>query len=123
MIIIMMDKEFFFFFSSRRRHTRWYEVTGVQTCALPISLRHFRATTVNVAALGEPVGATLLAWIIPAIHEVPRVTALGGGLLALIGIWMSLGAGSGERYPPGQRKVPLPAPSSRGGGDGSGHAR
>src|SRR5881396_4080844 len=28
---------FFFFFSSRRRHTRWYEVTGVQTCALPIS--------------------------------------------------------------------------------------
>src|SRR5881396_2562468 len=26
----------FFFFSSRRRHTRWYEVTGVQTCALPI---------------------------------------------------------------------------------------
>src|SRR5881396_4099277 len=29
----------FFFFSSRRRHTRWYEVTGVQTCALPISER------------------------------------------------------------------------------------
>src|SRR5881397_3964017 len=28
---------FFFFFSSRRRHTRWLNVTGVQTCALPIS--------------------------------------------------------------------------------------
>src|SRR5881396_3904946 len=27
---------FLFFFSSRRRHTRWYEVTGVQTCGLPI---------------------------------------------------------------------------------------
>src|SRR5213593_5033727 len=27
----------FFFFSSRRRHTRWLAVTGVQTCALPIS--------------------------------------------------------------------------------------
>src|SRR5881397_758297 len=27
----------FFFFSSRRRHTRWLNVTGVQTCALPIS--------------------------------------------------------------------------------------
>ncbi len=26
-----------FFFSSRRRHTRWSDVTGVQTCALPIS--------------------------------------------------------------------------------------
>src|SRR6184192_1791819 len=28
---------FFFFFSSRRRHTRCRLVTGVQTCALPIS--------------------------------------------------------------------------------------
>src|ERR1043166_2537722 len=27
----------FFFFSSRRRHTRFRNVTGVQTCALPIS--------------------------------------------------------------------------------------
>src|SRR5881397_854564 len=31
-----------FFFSSRRRHTRWLNVTGVQTCALPISV--LRAT-------------------------------------------------------------------------------
>ena len=28
---------FLFFFSSRRRHTRYGTVTGVQTCALPIS--------------------------------------------------------------------------------------
>ena len=28
----------YFFFSSRRRHTRCADVTGVQTCALPISL-------------------------------------------------------------------------------------
>src|SRR3546814_2995651 len=27
----------YFFLSSRRRHTRWALVTGVQTCALPIS--------------------------------------------------------------------------------------
>src|SRR3546814_3989632 len=32
----------FFFFSSRRRHTRCALVTGVQTCALPISLRQGR---------------------------------------------------------------------------------
>ena len=32
------DTEWFvFFFSSRRRHTRYISVTGVQTCALPIS--------------------------------------------------------------------------------------
>src|SRR3546814_20014190 len=30
----------YFFFSSRRRHTRCALVTGVQTCALPIYLRH-----------------------------------------------------------------------------------
>src|SRR3546814_21111616 len=30
---------FVFFFSSRRRHTRCALVTGVQTCALPISCR------------------------------------------------------------------------------------
>src|SRR3546814_1712591 len=29
----------YFFFSSRRRHTRCALVTGVQTCALPISLK------------------------------------------------------------------------------------
>src|SRR5213082_749303 len=32
---------FFFFFSSRRRHTRLCQVTGVQTCALPICGRRF----------------------------------------------------------------------------------
>src|SRR3546814_5673601 len=31
-----------FFFSSRRRHTRCALVTGVQTCALPISLPELR---------------------------------------------------------------------------------
>src|ERR1043166_3591108 len=31
----------FFFFSSRRRHTRFRNVTGVQTCALPIWGRGF----------------------------------------------------------------------------------
>src|SRR3546814_9291938 len=30
----------FFFFASRRRHTRCALVTGVQTCALPISVEH-----------------------------------------------------------------------------------
>ena len=32
----------FFFFSSRRRHTRCADVTGVQTCALPIWRRGAR---------------------------------------------------------------------------------
>src|SRR3546814_13186435 len=37
-IIVLFTFSFlFFFFSSRRRHTRCALVTGVQTCALPIS--------------------------------------------------------------------------------------
>src|SRR6056300_1794688 len=36
-MVICMLTSIFFFFSSRRRHTRFLNVTGVQTCALPIS--------------------------------------------------------------------------------------
>src|SRR3546814_4224118 len=41
----------FFFFSSRRRHTRCALVTGVQTCALPISL-HCRDHSGRIGAAG-----------------------------------------------------------------------
>src|SRR3546814_10634415 len=37
MSIVCVIVGFFCFFSSRRRHTRCALVTGVQTCALPIS--------------------------------------------------------------------------------------
>src|SRR3546814_8628587 len=40
--IICLSYCIFFFFSSRRRHTRCALVTGVQTCALPISEEHFK---------------------------------------------------------------------------------
>ena len=61
------------------------------------ALRHFRATTVNVAALGEPVGASLIAWLVPAIHEVPPPSAVVGGVLVLAGIGVSLGYRQGGR--------------------------
>src|SRR5882672_6131591 len=61
------------------------------------ALRHFRATTVNVAALGEPVGASLIAWLVPAIHEVPPPSAVVGGILVLAGIGVSLGYRQGGR--------------------------
>src|SRR5881409_4308567 len=41
---------FFFFFSSRRRHTRCETVTGVQTCALPISLSQAQASLASAQA-------------------------------------------------------------------------
>src|SRR3546814_6588653 len=37
LIRVVIEHVIFFFFSSRRRHTRCALVTGVQTCALPIS--------------------------------------------------------------------------------------
>src|SRR3546814_13549320 len=42
----------YFFFSSRRRHTRCALVTGVQTCALPISLARARERALVAAAGG-----------------------------------------------------------------------
>src|SRR3546814_7331495 len=48
---------FDFFFSSRRRHTRCALVTGVQTCALPIS-SDLNNYTVNGFELGNPDGNT-----------------------------------------------------------------
>lgn len=60
---------------------------------LNYALKHFRATTVNVAALGEPVGATILAWLIPSIHEVPTPLALVGGAVTLGGIGLALTSG------------------------------
>src|SRR3546814_6835020 len=46
-----------FFFSSRRRHTRCALVTGVQTCALPISVGV--VTTVAVTGSDEPESAVV----------------------------------------------------------------
>src|SRR3546814_2682295 len=42
MYFLFLFSSFCFFFSSRRRHTRCALVTGVQTCALPISLALMR---------------------------------------------------------------------------------
>src|SRR3546814_2549409 len=43
----------YFFFSSRRRHTRCALVTGVQTCALPISPEIVFQPVTGVAAMTE----------------------------------------------------------------------
>src|SRR3546814_3625154 len=46
----------FFFFSSRRRHTRCALVTGVQTCALPISLLYNGPWVAERLAAFEEIG-------------------------------------------------------------------
>ncbi len=50
------------------------------------ALRYIPAYVANLALLGEPVGATLLAWLLPAIAEVPSGQVVTGGALVLAGI-------------------------------------
>src|SRR3546814_2185047 len=52
-----------FFFSSRRRHTRCALVTGVQTCALPISLY------VQPDHQGQGIGRRLLNGLFQALRK------------------------------------------------------
>lgn len=49
------------------------------------ALEHLPAYVVNLTMLGEPVGATLLAMVLPGIHEVPKWTTLVGGAVILVG--------------------------------------
>lgn len=53
------------------------------------ALRYVPAFVANVAVLGEPVGATLIAWLLPQLREVPSLVTLGGALLIGTGIWLT----------------------------------
>jgi drug/metabolite transporter (DMT)-like permease len=57
------------------------------------ALRYVPAYVVNLAILGEPVGATLIAWALPAIREVPGPELLAGAALILAGIAVATYAG------------------------------
>ena len=52
------------------------------------ALGHLPATLVAVAVMAEPVGATLLAWAV--LDETPPVTAVAGGALILVGVYLAL---------------------------------
>lgn len=55
------------------------------------ALRYLPAYTVNVGFLAEPVGATLIAWVLPAIAEAPSLTDLSGGVIVLAGVALTMG--------------------------------
>lgn len=50
------------------------------------ALRYVPAYVANLVVLGEPVGATIIAWLLPAIGERPSQQTLAGGMLILFGI-------------------------------------
>ncbi|MEP6780753.1 MAG: DMT family transporter [Gemmatimonadaceae bacterium] len=53
------------------------------------ALGHLPAYVVNLTVLGEPIGATLLAAIIPGIGEVPGPGVLLGGSIVLLGVYLT----------------------------------
>lgn len=56
------------------------------------ALRYVRAYLANLATLGEPIGATLIAWLLPAIAETPDTGVLIGGALIVAGVGLTLRA-------------------------------
>lgn len=50
------------------------------------ALGHLPAFIVNLTTLGEPIGATILAALLPGIAEVPGVGTIAGGALVLAGV-------------------------------------
>lgn len=53
------------------------------------ALRYVRAYVANLAILGEPVGATIIAWLLPQLREVPSAVTLAGAVLIGTGILIS----------------------------------
>ena len=53
------------------------------------ALKHSPAYVVNLTLLGEPVGATIIAAMLPGIREVPGPATLVGGAVVLAGILMT----------------------------------
>lgn len=54
------------------------------------ALKFAPAFVVNLTVLGEPVGATLLAAVLPGIRETPSGRTLAGGALVLVGILVAV---------------------------------
>src|SRR3546814_2177384 len=89
---VMYSCFFFFFFSSRRRHTRCALVTGVQTCALPISAvveqarferreaveSAIRQNTNKAIAFEQYVTRTLEAAKVATLHLSDKHASIGG---------------------------------------------
>ena len=60
------------------------------------ALKYLPAYLVNLTALGEPVGATILGAILPGIRQIPPAITLVGGGIILVGVFVAAG-GSGHR--------------------------
>jgi len=53
------------------------------------SLAHIRASLASVALLGEPIGSSFLALLLPWINEIPTIWTLIGGAIVLTGVYLT----------------------------------
>jgi drug/metabolite transporter (DMT)-like permease len=53
------------------------------------SLGYIRASIMSVALLGEPIGSSVLAYLIPWINQQPSLYTILGGSIILIGIYLT----------------------------------
>lgn len=75
------------------------------------ALRYLPAYVVSLTVLGEPVGATLIAAMLPGIRETPTLTTLAGGTIILLGIAVTVGAQQVQRSRnPPTAAAPSPEP-------------
>jgi drug/metabolite transporter (DMT)-like permease len=62
------------------------------------ALKYLPAYVVNLTLLGEPVGATVLAAMLPGIREIPSLATVVGGVLVLVGIFVAARATRQRRF-------------------------
>src|SRR3546814_3341746 len=93
-----------FFFSSRRRHTRCALVTGVQTCALPISGDVLDARSLLPRPVTSWESSSCIAgsgsgcWVAGKSGSIPsRNGCAGGGVPGPLGNWRSSRNNDGKR--------------------------
>lgn len=61
------------------------------------SLKYINASLASVALLGEPIGSSVLAYLIPSINQSPSLFTLGGGSIILLGIYLTSKQMNGPR--------------------------
>ena len=53
------------------------------------SLKYVKASVASVFLLGEPIGSSILAYIIPSINQQPSIYTIIGGGIVLLGIYLT----------------------------------
>jgi drug/metabolite transporter (DMT)-like permease len=54
------------------------------------ALKYLPAYIVNLTAVGEPVGATILGAILPGIRQIPSAATISGGVIILAGVFIAV---------------------------------